>query len=63
MRRTVISSKGRVTIPAELRKRLELNPGTHVTWSKENEKLVLTPPTRRRSRKSDRSMPRPTTNA
>jgi|HubBroStandDraft_6_1064221.scaffolds.fasta_scaffold2453695_1 AbrB family looped-hinge helix DNA binding protein len=63
MRRTVVSSKGRVTIPAELRKRLGLNPGTHVTWSKENEKLVLTPPTRRRSRKSDRSRPRPTTNA
>jgi AbrB family looped-hinge helix DNA binding protein len=60
MRRIVISSKGRVTIPAELRKKLGLNPGTHVNWSKENEKLVLTPLTRRRSRKSGR--PRPTTN-
>jgi len=41
MRRTVISSKGRVTIPAELRKKLGLSPGTHINWTKENGKLVL----------------------
>jgi AbrB family looped-hinge helix DNA binding protein len=50
MRRIVISSKGRVTIPAELRKKLGLNPGTRVDWSKANEKLVLTPVTTRRTR-------------
>jgi AbrB family looped-hinge helix DNA binding protein len=63
MRRVVISSKGRVTIPAELRKKLGLDPGTHVNWSKENGKLVLTSMTRRRSQKSvDLSRARPTTN-
>jgi AbrB family looped-hinge helix DNA binding protein len=62
MRRIVISSKGRVTIPAELRKKLGLNPVTHVNWSKEHEKLVLTPLTTRRSRQSgDPSRPRQTT--
>jgi AbrB family looped-hinge helix DNA binding protein len=63
MRRTIISSKGRVTIPAELRKKLGLNPGTHINWSKENEKLVLTPLNMRRSPQSGGpSRPRPTTN-
>jgi AbrB family looped-hinge helix DNA binding protein len=63
MRRIVISSKGRVTIPSELRKKLGLNPGTHVNWSKDNEKLVLTPVARLRSRGSgDLSRRRPTTN-
>jgi AbrB family looped-hinge helix DNA binding protein len=42
MRRAVISSKGRVTIPAELRNKLELNPGTRVDWSKQDGRLVLT---------------------
>jgi AbrB family looped-hinge helix DNA binding protein len=49
MRRAVINSKGRVTIPAELRRKLGLDPGTHVR-SQENEKLVLTPMTTRRVR-------------
>jgi AbrB family looped-hinge helix DNA binding protein len=52
MHRIVISSKGRVTIPAELRKKLGLYPGTVVNWSKEKEKLVPTPLTMRRSQKS-----------
>jgi AbrB family looped-hinge helix DNA binding protein len=50
MRRVVISSRGRVTIPAQLRKKLDLNPGTHVIRSKEKGKLVLTPLTTRRVR-------------
>jgi AbrB family looped-hinge helix DNA binding protein len=63
MRRTLISSKGRVTIPSELRKKLGLNPGTRVNWSKENEKLVLTPVARLRSRGPEGlSRRRPTTN-
>jgi AbrB family looped-hinge helix DNA binding protein len=63
MHRAVISSKGRETIPAELRKKLGLNPGTHVRWSKENEKLVLTPLTGRGAWKSpDPSKSKPTTN-
>ncbi len=56
MRRTAISSKGRVTIPAGLRKKLGLIPGTHISWSKENEKLVLTPVTTRRIREAKRSL-------
>jgi AbrB family looped-hinge helix DNA binding protein len=63
MRRVVISSKGRVTIPAQLREKLGLNPGTHVNWSKEKKKLVLTPLTTRRAKEvGDLSRPKPTTN-
>jgi AbrB family looped-hinge helix DNA binding protein len=45
--RTVISSKGQVVIPAELRQRLNLEKGTPATWSEENGRLVLTPMTER----------------
>jgi AbrB family looped-hinge helix DNA binding protein len=59
----MISSRGRVTIPAQLRKKLDLNPGTHVIWSKEKEKFVLTPVTTHRAREvGDLSRPKPTTN-
>jgi AbrB family looped-hinge helix DNA binding protein len=58
MRRIVISSKGRVTIPAELRKKFGLNPGTHVIWSKDKEKLVLTPLTAAESERA-KGLPRP----
>jgi AbrB family looped-hinge helix DNA binding protein len=50
MRRTAVSSKGRVTIPAELRKKLGFSPGMHVEWSKENGSLILTAVTTRRTR-------------
>ena len=46
--RTVVSSKGQVVIPAELRARLSLEKGTPATWSEENGRLVLTPITERR---------------
>ena len=45
--RTVVSSKGQVVIPAELRQRLSLEKGTPATWSEENGRLVLTPMTER----------------
>jgi AbrB family looped-hinge helix DNA binding protein len=45
--RTVVSSKGQVVIPAELRQRLSLEKGTHATWSEEGGRLVLTPMTER----------------
>jgi AbrB family looped-hinge helix DNA binding protein len=48
MRRTVVNARGQVTIPAELRKHLEMKPGTRVTWSEENGRLVLSPMTSRR---------------
>lgn len=35
MRRTIISARGQVTIPAELRKQLEIQPGTRITWFEE----------------------------
>ncbi len=48
--RTVISSKGQVVIPAELREQLGVGKGTSATWSEENGKLVLTPITAKRMR-------------
>jgi len=47
--RTVISSKGQVVIPAELREDYGLNKGTPATWTEEEGgRLVLTPMTERR---------------
>lgn len=46
--RTVISSKGQVVIPAELREQFGLEKGTPATWSEDNGRLVLTPITARR---------------
>jgi AbrB family looped-hinge helix DNA binding protein len=48
MRRTKVNAKGQVTIPAELRKRLEIKPGTRINWSEEKGRLVLTSTTSRR---------------
>jgi len=45
--RTVVSSKGQVVIPAELREQFGLEKGTPATWSEEKGKLVLTPITER----------------
>jgi AbrB family looped-hinge helix DNA binding protein len=45
--RTVISSKGQVVIPAELREHLGLEKGTPATWMEERGRLVLTPITER----------------
>lgn len=46
--RTVVSSKGQVVIPAELREQLGLKKGTPATWSEEHGRLVLTPMTEKR---------------
>jgi AbrB family looped-hinge helix DNA binding protein len=46
--RTVISSKGQVVIPAELREQFGLDKGTRATWTEEKGRLVLTPITERR---------------
>ncbi|SRR6266567_2321058 len=43
----VIRTKGRVTIPAELRKRLGIRAGTRVNWIEEKGRLVLVPMTAR----------------
>ena len=45
--RTVISSKGQVVIPAELREQFGLAKGTPATWSEERGRLVHTPMTER----------------
>ncbi|MFZ0803521.1 MAG: AbrB/MazE/SpoVT family DNA-binding domain-containing protein [Terriglobales bacterium] len=45
--RTVISSKGQVVIPAELRELYGLEKGTPATWSEEHGRLILTPMTER----------------
>ena len=41
--RTVISSKGQVIIPAEMRERYGLKKGTPATWTEEKGRLILTP--------------------
>lgn len=46
--RTVISSKGQVVIPAELREQFGLDKGTPAMWTEEKGRLVLTPITTRR---------------
>jgi AbrB family looped-hinge helix DNA binding protein len=43
--RTVVSSKGQVVIPADLRQQLGLKKGTRATGTEERGKLVLTPMT------------------
>lgn len=48
--RTVISSKGQVVIPAELREKFDLEKGTAAVWSEEKGRLVLTPITEQRIR-------------
>jgi len=48
MRRTIVNARGQVTIPAELRKRLEIKPGTRVTWIEEKGRLMIVPMTSRR---------------
>jgi AbrB family looped-hinge helix DNA binding protein len=45
--RTVVSSKGQVVIPSELRAQFGLDRGTPATWSEEGGRLVLTPMTER----------------
>ncbi len=45
---TKINAKGQVTIPAELRQRLQFKTGTRVNWSVERGRLVLIPITQRR---------------
>jgi len=46
--RTVVSSKGQVVIPAELREQFGLDKGTRATWTEERGRLVLTPMTMQR---------------
>ena len=48
--RTVISSKGQVVIPSELREKFGLEKGTPATWTEEKGRLVLTPITEQRLR-------------
>jgi AbrB family looped-hinge helix DNA binding protein len=48
--RTVISSKGQVVIPAELREEFGLAKGTRATWTKERGRLILVPITTQRLR-------------
>jgi len=48
--RTIVSSKGQVVIPAELRAQFGLDKGTPATWTQEEGRLVLTPMTAQRIR-------------
>ena len=38
-----ITARGQITIPVALRKKLRLKPGTAMSWSEENGRLVLIP--------------------
>jgi AbrB family looped-hinge helix DNA binding protein len=40
---TIISSKGQVVVPAELREQLGLKKGTRATWTHEKGRLILMP--------------------
>lgn len=44
---TIISSKGQVVVPAELREQLGLKKGTRATWTEEKGRLILMPMTDR----------------
>ncbi len=46
--RTIVSSKGQVVIPAELREEYGLDKGSRAVWTEDNGRLVLTPITERR---------------
>jgi AbrB family looped-hinge helix DNA binding protein len=48
--RTVISSRGQVVIPADLREQLGLEKGTRAIWTEEKGRLILTPITEKRLR-------------
>jgi AbrB family looped-hinge helix DNA binding protein len=48
--RTVISSKGQVVLPAELREQFGLKKGTPAIWREENGRFILTPITLQRIR-------------
>jgi AbrB family looped-hinge helix DNA binding protein len=48
--RTIISSKGQITIPLELREQLGIKAGTSINWAEDRGRLVLTPMTDRRIR-------------
>ncbi|MFI5102249.1 MAG: AbrB/MazE/SpoVT family DNA-binding domain-containing protein [Terriglobales bacterium] len=50
MRSTKITSKGRVTIPAELRERFGIKKGIRIDWTRDRSRLVLTPVTRPRKK-------------
>jgi bifunctional DNA-binding transcriptional regulator/antitoxin component of YhaV-PrlF toxin-antitoxin module len=45
---TIISSKGQVVIPVELREQYGLDKGTRAVWTEDKGRLVLTPITERR---------------
>jgi len=36
-----INTRGQITIPCELRKKLKLKPGTIMSWKEENHRLIL----------------------
>lgn len=59
MLESLISTKGRITIPAELRKKFWIKQGSAVSWKEENGRLILTldkpPGTRRLKRASAKS--------
>ena len=40
---TIISSKGQVVVPVELREQLGLTKGTRATWTEEKGRLILMP--------------------
>lgn len=52
LRLSKINARGQVTIPADLRERFGLRKGTRIDWKKDGSRLVLTPVSRLRKKKS-----------
>jgi AbrB family looped-hinge helix DNA binding protein len=46
-RLTKINARGQVTIPAEIRTRFGMKPGTHISWTEDHGRLVLTTMTKK----------------
>ena len=54
-RSSIISTRGRITIPADLRKNLELKPGSILLVTEANGRLVCTPVRGKSRRKAPKS--------
>ena len=55
MKICLVTTKGRISIPAELRKKLGIKRKTHIDWTAEKGRLVLTPVTHELRKRREKS--------